>query len=529
MKTAAKGGHETAFEYGPDRMRYMRTDTATGGTTTTLYLGNVEKLTKPDGSREVRRHIDGLVIETKRYSAAGTLTAAETQYTLKDHLGSLDVITDADGAVVQELSFDPWGQRRNASTWQGMSEAQLTGFDSSRTRRGFTGHEHLDELGIVHMNGRIYDPKLARFLQADIQVQFPSLTQPHNRYSYVLNNPLGFTDSSGYRIDVFDALKIIATVIVSVYCGGCGAAAYAWIAGVGSGVQTLYYGGSFQDALVAGVTSAALSYWGATIADGGGFGVNWQTLGFAAAGGIASVLQGGKFGHGFVAAGAGALSSRLPLGTRTDLGPVTGRALARAAVGGTISRVTGGKFANGAAYGAFASIVGDIGKAAVNRRVADSSGEQLTPEQKAELRVTRKPRRGELTSGGYSDASEQGCGLFRCRSGNRHDGVDIRSPVGARVRAAGHGTVKGVFNDPKGYGHYVDIDHGGGVETRYAHLGSVGTEIVRGEPIRVGAVIGTVGTSGNAGGPKFRSHLHFEVLVDGRPIDPESRFHWRHE
>jgi RHS repeat-associated protein len=56
----------------------------------------------------------------------------------------------------------------------------------------------LDDLGLVHMNGRIYDPLLGRFLSADLQVQFPGSLQSYNRYSYVQNNPLTFTDPTGW-------------------------------------------------------------------------------------------------------------------------------------------------------------------------------------------------------------------------------------------------------------------------------------------------------------------------------------------
>ena len=63
---------------------------------------------------------------------------------------------------------------------------------------GYTGHEHLDEVGLVHMNGRIYDPASGRFLQAAPIVQSPGNSQSYNRYSYVMNNPLSLTDPSGY-------------------------------------------------------------------------------------------------------------------------------------------------------------------------------------------------------------------------------------------------------------------------------------------------------------------------------------------
>ena len=68
----------------------------------------------------------------------------------------------------------------------------------SSVNRGFTGHEHLDEVGLIHMNGRVYDPEIGRFLSADPFVQAPDDTQSLNRYTYVKNNPLSYTDPSGF-------------------------------------------------------------------------------------------------------------------------------------------------------------------------------------------------------------------------------------------------------------------------------------------------------------------------------------------
>ncbi|MDZ4260958.1 MAG: RHS repeat-associated core domain-containing protein [Pseudomonadota bacterium] len=66
------------------------------------------------------------------------------------------------------------------------------------TAKGFTDHEHLDSVGLIHMNGRVYDPELGRFMSADPFVQAPYNSQSYNRYSYVFNSPLSFTDPSGY-------------------------------------------------------------------------------------------------------------------------------------------------------------------------------------------------------------------------------------------------------------------------------------------------------------------------------------------
>ena len=72
--------------------------------------------------------------------------------------------------------------------------------------RGYTGHEHLDDFGLINMNARLYDPILGRFMGMDPYVQLPDYTQNFNRYSYVLNNPLKYTDPSGAVIGIDDVL-----------------------------------------------------------------------------------------------------------------------------------------------------------------------------------------------------------------------------------------------------------------------------------------------------------------------------------
>ena len=110
-----------------------------------------------------------------------------TRYFHKDHLGSISVITDESGAVLERLSYDAWGKRRNAD-----GSDDPSGSITSQASRGFTGHEELDSVGLVHMNGRVYDPLLARFGTADPMTESPFSTQGWNRYSYVGNSPLNF-------------------------------------------------------------------------------------------------------------------------------------------------------------------------------------------------------------------------------------------------------------------------------------------------------------------------------------------------
>ena len=204
-----KGSHQVTFAYGPERSRYQRTDhdSSTGESKTTYYLGSVELIDYNVGSRKGEREYKrqlGNALETLLYKD-GQLQSQSTHYLLHDHLGSIDVITDDLGNIAQTLSFDAWGQRRGASDWQTVIANEhkelienLNAFSviNRITNRGYTGHEMVDAVGIIHMNGRIYDAKLARFLQADPFIQAPYNTQSLNRYSYVWNNPLNATDPS---------------------------------------------------------------------------------------------------------------------------------------------------------------------------------------------------------------------------------------------------------------------------------------------------------------------------------------------
>ena len=171
-----KDNHKVTFAYGPSRSRYKRvdTDTTTGQVKTTYYVGAVEMIyysgtNTADYDREYKRQL-GSALETLRYNGDEFIDQS-TPYLLHDHLGSIDVITDHLGNIQQELSFDAWGKRRNATDWQAQLEAGYSPLDTfgglnSITTRGFTGHEMVDSVGIIHMNGRIYDPTLGRFLQA---------------------------------------------------------------------------------------------------------------------------------------------------------------------------------------------------------------------------------------------------------------------------------------------------------------------------------------------------------------------------
>ena len=465
----------------------------------------MEKITHPDGTRQVRRHLDGLVIETLNFDARGNALAAEVHYALRDHLGRVDVLADAAGNEVQAMSFDPWGRRRAAATWRELAEADIAGFDSGITRRGFTGHEMVDAVGVIHMNGRIYDPALGRFLQADPFVQFPRDLQSHNRYSYVMNNPLSYTDPSGHFVFTLTALAYVAAQQSITWYA---AAALFGAAGFGDALlQGASFGQALQAGFFSGVSAAAFSGIGSTLTKsfGGTFAAGLNAQGFAlkvlfhgTVGGITSVLQGGRFGHGFASAGVAALGSAFNNSQyigRAGFSPL--RVAIGAAIGGTASRITGGKFANGAITGAFSQ--------AFNNEQAEerAAGQQQEPETETMADVTRTERKNGILyeradgasvlvqnnkSGGeiptVTDAqvidalavSAQEGERLQIISGYREDSIAHRLHGGIDVHIRGYTTEEtaralyrsGRFNRVSSYTGRLNKDYGGRKNTVHA-------------------------------------------------------------
>ena len=357
--------HIIDFAYGPDRARFLRIDTNNAGmgtsTTTTVYLGNVEHVIAGDKSSTYKRYLaGGSVLIIQDYDTQHTRTGEDARYLLKDHLGSIARILDKHGTLDQSFSFDAWGQRRNPGTAAMLASLTLTSpIHTATTTRGYTGHEMLDAVGIVHMNGRIYDPKLGRFLQADPIVQFPDYTQSWNSYSYVLNNPLVYTDPTGY-FPIFTALAVVGLIAAEVTTTVIIAA----VIGTAVFADSLTQGVPLGKAFLAGVSAAALTYVSGTTfpkLTQGGFGWNSATYGHLASvatvGGITTSLQGGKFGHGFLSAGIGAAVGGIPGLRGLAPGKIAARAGVSAVTAGTVSEITGGKFANGAMTAAFMSLV----------------------------------------------------------------------------------------------------------------------------------------------------------------------------
>lgn len=361
-----KGTTKSEFSYGPNRELYRQRLTVGGKVTDTLYVkGLYERAKLASGVTEHKYHVGNVVVTDRSNGANDTL------YLHKDNLGSTVSITNSAGNIVQHFNYDAWG-KQNAF----YANASLTAYVSPATSDGYTGHKMINDLNIIHMNGRIYDPTLGRFLQADPHIQAPMNSQSYNRYSYVLNNPMSYTDPSGYFFkSLFKAVKkywrVIAAAAVTYFTAG---AAAGWAAGWGltgatagavSGAIAGAAGGfvatgSLRGALTGAFSGAAFGAIGASFDAKSGF---WETNGVghigshAVAGGIMSDLQGGKFGHGFFSAGLtkginvnGMIGS---FGAAYD----AARIAVSAVIGGTISKITGGKFANGAVTAGFAQML----------------------------------------------------------------------------------------------------------------------------------------------------------------------------
>jgi RHS repeat-associated protein len=317
-----------------------------------------------------------------------TQTASETlttRYFHTDHLGSISVLTDENGVVQQRVSYDAWGKRRNPN-----GTDDTIGSITSQTTRGFTGEEELSVGGLVHLNGRVYDPLLARFTSADPTVTNPLDPQGWNRYSYVGNDPLVFTDPNGFNwfsnifhsignffsgivksIGNFITNNLMSILQIAITAALTATGVFApFAAFIGAAITTGISGGNIgqilKAGLIAGVTAFAFAELGSLTP---GAAMPFDSIAFnpvqyaeniagsAAIGCASSVASGGSCASGAAGAAVGAgftpLTSTLFPNAKTDIGQRIGGTIVQATAGGLGSVAGGGKFANGAVTGAF--------------------------------------------------------------------------------------------------------------------------------------------------------------------------------
>ncbi len=237
--------------------------------------------------------------------------ARKTEYLHRDYLGSVVMVTGEGGNIVTQLSFDPWGKRRNAN-WTDNHSA--TSSPNISGNIGYTGHEMIDVFDLVHMNGRIYNPSLGRFLSADPIIQDAYNSQSYNRYTYVMNNPLGLVDPSGYswkRISNYikthkwtrQSMAIVAGALDTMGCNGvCSAVNSAFLATInGARIEHIFKYAAISYASYYSFKIVNASYAG-----------KWElsrVVNNGLVGGVMSKASGGKFEDGFALSGGFALAS----------------------------------------------------------------------------------------------------------------------------------------------------------------------------------------------------------------------------
>jgi RHS repeat-associated protein len=367
-----------SFVYGPEHQRIKQNIALTSNGTSAYFAGNVwylngedslglsyEKEIRANGTTEHKHYLKAAGITfalfTSRTGTLNGLPATSTSYFHHDQLGSISAITNELGAVTERLAYDPWGKRRFINTTPGATD-KLDAIVGLRTDRGFTEHEHLDEMGVVHMNGRIYDPLIGRFMSADPFIQAPDNLQSYNRYAYVMNNPLTLTDPSGYfswskfRDRVLKPVLQIAAVVATPWCGGCGGAIFA---GLSTWEKTGSFKSGFKAFLIADLTAAGFSMAGGVGAAPTDFA---RYVAHAAVGCASSVASGGSCGSGAASAAFGKFATNTigGLGVNADFGEVLAKGVATAVAGGVGSVIAGGKFENGAITAAYGYLFNQV-------------------------------------------------------------------------------------------------------------------------------------------------------------------------
>jgi RHS repeat-associated protein len=189
---AAPNPLSVAFQYDANNNRVVRQDSS--GNSFTQVGGLYEQ--RASGSQTTNVFYlpgpEGRIIgQVLRGSGQGS---GQTYYFNTDALGSLQTVTDNSGAALEQLWYEPFGQTIDPTNPGNRVTPNLTS-----TRQDFTSHFKDSDLDLIDMIGRVYDPNVAHFLTADPFVQDRVRSESLNRYSYGWNNPLKWTDPSGYE------------------------------------------------------------------------------------------------------------------------------------------------------------------------------------------------------------------------------------------------------------------------------------------------------------------------------------------
>jgi len=439
LTISAPGASMQAIYYGPDHERVRETTTTSPAQPTdgSVYYYNA-------GARSgahMELHVTAANVAEIRYflhlngSSVAQVTKRSTgvndiRYLHSDHLGSLSVVTNETGGVVERLSYDPWGRRRNTngSNDPGSSVSE-SNIKDTVVPHGYTEHEMLDSFGLIHMNARLQSPSVGRFITADTALGGPaSFTQSYNRYAYCMNNPVTCTDPTGHGglddfiFKVFDPIgnafeQAVPTILVVGFTSFLGPEAFALAGSLGTSTaiaQGMIGGfllgmssGDLNSAVAGIVTGGTFAWIGDAVQEAANAGKawSWQQKVFvkAVAGGATGMLRHQSFLEGALGAGFGEAAGLAINKYNPD---VVTKGIAEIVAGGTASAIGGGKFANGAVTAAYNYLF----------NYCNHNGCWTTKDERAFL------DRGDFL-GYYSKACEGGdlnaCGFYGIASGER--------------------------------------------------------------------------------------------------------------
>ena len=201
-----EGGTTAIFTYGGDLQRNsMRVTRGETSLSARYYDGTFNSFHRLRGENLDVKQI--LYLAGDAYTAPAAMVrdygsgSWQLRHILRDNQGSIVAIADTAGNVIERNDYDPWGVHRQPQTQTPFSPGEAP---ELLLGRGYCGHEHLTEFGLINMNARLFDPALCRFLSPGPIVQAPDNSQNFNRYSYCLNNPMKYIDPSGLMVYYYD-------------------------------------------------------------------------------------------------------------------------------------------------------------------------------------------------------------------------------------------------------------------------------------------------------------------------------------